>query len=167
MSEKELRIINATAPIRICDLGGWTDTWFAGRGTVLNMGVYPYAEAQIFVRKTPGGRNREIVIHAENFGDRYAMPLPIEYEKHPLLEACLDIMNVPEDVDLEVNLYSHAPPGGSTGTSAAISVALLGALDLLTPGRMTPHEIAALAHRVETEKLGLQCGIQDQLCSGF
>jgi len=167
MSEKELRIINATAPIRICDLGGWTDTWFAGRGTVLNMGVYPYAEAQIFVRKTPGGRNREIVIHAENFGDRYAMPLPIEYEKHPLLEACLDIMNVPEDVDLEVNLYSHAPPGGSTGTSAAISVALLGALDLLTPGRMTPHEIAALAHRVETEKLGLQCGIQDQLCSAY
>jgi D-glycero-alpha-D-manno-heptose-7-phosphate kinase len=42
---------------------------------------------------------------------------------------------------------------------------LLGALDLLTPGRRTPHEIARLAHRVETEKLGLQCGIQDQICS--
>ena len=38
------RIINATAPIRICDLGGWSDTWFAGRGTVLNIGVYPYAK---------------------------------------------------------------------------------------------------------------------------
>lgn len=161
------RIINATAPIRICDLGGWTDTWFAGRGAVLNIGVYPYAEVQIFVHKVRGGKNREIVIHAENFGERYAVPLPIEYEKHPLLEACLDIMEVPEDIDLEVNLYSQAPPGGSTGTSAAISVALLGALDLLTPGRMTPHEIAAMAHRVETEKLGLQCGIQDQLCSAY
>jgi D-glycero-alpha-D-manno-heptose-7-phosphate kinase len=64
-----------------------------------------------------------------------------------------------------VNLYSAAPAGCSTGTSAAVSVALLGALDLLRPGQRTPHEIAALAHRVETEKLGLQCGIQDQLCS--
>jgi len=26
---KRLRIVNAIAPIRICDLGGWTDTWFA------------------------------------------------------------------------------------------------------------------------------------------
>lgn len=167
MSTPPFRIINATAPIRICDLGGWTDTWFAERGTVLNIGVYPYAEAQLFVKKIAPGKARELVIHAENFGERYAVPLPIEYEKHPLLEACLDVMEVPEDMDLEVNLYSNAPPGGSTGTSAAISVALLGALDLLTPGRMTPHEIAALAQRVETEKLGLQCGIQDQLCSAY
>ena len=166
MTNAPERIINATAPIRVCDLGGWTDTWFAGRGTVLNIGVYPYAESQIFVRNARG-RAREIIINAENFGQRYAVPMPIEYEKHPLLEACLDIMEVPDDVDLEVNLYSHAPPGGSTGTSAAISVALLGALDLLTPGRLTPHEIAALAQRVETEKLGLQCGIQDQICSAY
>lgn len=162
------RIINATAPIRICDLGGWTDTWFAERGTVLNIGVYPYAEVQLFARKKDVSGKPSIVIHAENFKERYSVPLPIEYEKHPLLEACLDIMQIPEDLDLEVNLYSHAPPGGSTGTSAAISVALLGALDLLTPGgRMTPHEIASLAQRVETEKLGLQCGIQDQLCSAY
>ena len=44
-----------------------------------------------------------------------------------------------------------------------MSVALVGALDVLTPGRLTPHEVAAAAHRVETEMLGQQCGIQDQL----
>lgn len=161
------RIINATAPVRVCDLGGWTDTWFAERGTVLNIGVYPFAEVQLFVRGSGAAGERSIVMHAENFGERYAVPLPIEYEKHPLLEACLDIMELPTDLSFEVNLYSNAPPGGSVGTSAAISVALLGALDLLTPGRMTPHEIAAMAQRVETEKLGLQCGIQDQLCSAY
>lgn len=167
MNSPSCRIINATAPIRICDLGGWTDTWFAERGSVLNIGVYPYAEVQLFARQDATSNERSIVVNAENFGDRYAVPLPIEYEKHPLLEACLDIMELPENLALEVNLYSCAPPGGSTGTSAAISVALLGALDLLTPGRMTPHEIAAMAQRVETEKLGLQCGIQDQLCSAY
>jgi D-glycero-alpha-D-manno-heptose-7-phosphate kinase len=59
------------------------------------------------------------------------------------------------------------PAGASTGTSAAVSVGLIGALDALTPGRMTPHEVAYAAHRVETERLGLQSGIQDQLCSAF
>jgi len=76
-------------------------------------------------------------------------------------------MDIPESLSFEINLYSAAPAGASTGTSAAVSVALLGALDLLSPGRRTPHEIAALAHRVETEQLGLQCGIQDQLCSAY
>ncbi|HNT87004.1 MAG TPA: GHMP kinase, partial [Candidatus Hydrogenedentes bacterium] len=164
----QTRIINAMAPIRICDLGGWTDTWFAGTGAVFNIGVYPYAEVQIYARETPPGQDREIAIHAENFGDRYVLdPGPIEYDRHPLLEACIDIMEIPENLSFEINLYSSAPAGCSTGTSAAVSVALLGALDLLSAGRMTPHEIAATAHRVETEKLGLQCGIQDQICSAY
>jgi len=32
---------------------------------------------------------------------------------------------------------------------------------------MTPHEIAYAAHRVETEMLNLQSGIQDQLCAAY
>ena len=40
-------------------------------------------------------------------------------------------------------------------------------LDRLTPGRMTAHEIAYAAHHVEMDMLGLQCGIQDQLCSAY
>lgn len=162
------RIINAMAPIRVCDLGGWTDTWFAGTGAVLNIGVYPYAEVQIHVSETPAHTPRGIEIHAENFGDRYVIaPGPIEYDRHPLLEACIDIMELPDNLSFNVHLYSNAPAGCSTGTSAAVSVALLGALDLLTPGRRTPHEIARLAHQVETKKLGLQCGIQDQLCAAY
>jgi len=162
------RIINATAPIRVCDLGGWTDTWFAETGAVFNIGVYPYAEVQIYVSETPADAPRGIAVHAENFGDRYVIdPGPIEYDRHPLLEACIDIMELPPSLSFEVNLYSSAPAGCSTGTSASVSVALLAALDLLTPGRLTPHEIAALAHRVETEKLELQCGIQDQICAAY
>lgn len=162
------RIVHATAPIRVCDLGGWTDTWFAEQGAVLNMGVYPYAEVEIAVTGTAPGKERKIVIHAANFGDRYVIEgWPKEYDKHPLLEACIDIMELPRDLSFEVNLFSHAPAGCSTGTSASVSVALLAALDMLTPGRLTPHEIARLAHRVETEKLELQCGIQDQLAAAY
>jgi D-glycero-alpha-D-manno-heptose-7-phosphate kinase len=66
-----------------------------------------------------------------------------------------------------VNIYSEAPAGASTGTSAAVSVALIGGLDSLTAGRLTPHEVALAAQKIETELLGQQCGIQDQLCSAY
>ncbi|HEO70559.1 MAG TPA: GHMP kinase [Candidatus Hydrogenedentes bacterium] len=164
----ERRIINAVAPIRICDLGGWTDTWFAERGAVMNFGVYPYAEVQIYVSERQGDGRGRISIHVENFGERYTLEQgAIEYDRHPLIEAAIDIMELPEHLSFDINLYSEAPAGCSTGTSASVTVALLGALDLLTPGRHTPHEIASLAHRVETEKLGLQCGIQDQLAAAY
>ena len=32
---------------------------------------------------------------------------------------------------------------------------------------MTPYEVAQTAQKIETEMLGQQCGIQDQLCSAF
>jgi D-glycero-alpha-D-manno-heptose-7-phosphate kinase len=155
------------APIRICDLGGWTDTWFAGTGAVLNVGVYPYAGVQILVSELQADRPR-IIIHAENYGDRYEFVRgDMEYDRHPLLEAAIDIVGLPQTLCFEVNLYCPAPAGCSTGTSAAITVALLGALDQLTLSRRTPYEIATLAHRVETELLRLQSGIQDQLCSAY
>lgn len=165
---KRLRVINAMAPIRVCDLGGWTDTWFADQGAVLNIGVYPYAEVQVFVTED-GHRDRpRIRICAENFGETYeVVPGKIEYERHPMLEASINIMKLPYNLSFDVNLFCAAPAGASTGTSAATNVALLGALDLLTPGHRTTHEIANLAHRVETEELGLQCGIQDQLCAAY
>jgi D-glycero-alpha-D-manno-heptose-7-phosphate kinase len=48
-----------------------------------------------------------------------------------------------------------------------VTVALIGALDALTPGHITSHEVAAAAQAVETQDLGLQCGIQDQLCAAY
>jgi D-glycero-alpha-D-manno-heptose-7-phosphate kinase len=76
-------------------------------------------------------------------------------------------MMPPDAYALEITIHSEMPAGASTGTSAAVTVALLGALDALTPGRMTPREVAYRAHRVETERLKLQSGIQDQLCAAY
>ena len=99
------RVINAMAPIRVCGLGGWTDTWFADTGAVFNIGVYPYAEVQIYVRETQSDTPR-IVIHAENYDVRYAIdPHKIAYDRHPLLEASVDIMDLPDNLSFEINLY--------------------------------------------------------------
>ncbi|MBL7200395.1 MAG: GHMP kinase [Anaerolineae bacterium] len=162
-----LRVINSVAPIRICDNGGWTDTWFAVHGKVFNIGVYPYVEVQIEVFPRQAQEDR-IVLHAENYGERYAVRPEIPgWDRHPLLEAAIEYMHIPEEVALQISIYSEAPAGCSTGTSAAVSVALIGALDSLTPGRLTPHEVADAAHKVETDLLKLQSGIQDQLCSAY
>jgi len=162
-------VINSAAPIRICDNGGWTDTWFAGHGQVFNMAVCPLAEVQIQV--FPRARRPEserAIIHAENFGDRYAPALGGSgWDRHPLLEATIQLMGIPDDVALEVSIFSQAPSGASTGTSAAVTVALIGALDRLTPGQLAPHEVAYLAHSIEVDTLKQQSGIQDQLCAAY
>ncbi len=166
---KPLRIINSAAPIRICDNGGWTDTWFAGHGRIFNIGVYPIVEVQLEVFRRDEVERR-IVINAENFGERYALGCGCgkgEWDRHPLLEATIERMSIPDDYAFEVTIFSEAPSGAGTGTSAAVTVALVGALDCLTPGRLSLHEVAYTAHAVETEMLGLQSGIQDQLCSTF
>lgn len=167
--DRPLRIINSVAPIRVCDNGGWTDTWFAGHGCIFNIGVYPYVDVQIEVYPREAMAHR-VILHAENYGHRYAVsPHSERHEwiQHPLLEAAIDYVGVPPELAVQISIYSEAPAGCSTGTSAAVSVALLGALDQLTPGRLTPLEIAYAAHRIETEMLGQQSGVQDQLCSAF
>lgn len=163
--EQTVRLINSVAPARICDLGGWTDTWFAGYGKVLNIGVLPGAEVQLQVYAGHERRDR-LVINAEDFGQRYARdPGKPAWDYHPLLEAAIQFAGVPDDVAIEVSVHSDVPAGASTGTSAAIVVALLGALDWLNSRRRRTRSVARAAHRVETDILHQQSGIQDQLCS--
>ncbi len=165
--DNPLKIINSVAPIRICDNGGWTDTWFAKYGKIFNIGVYPYAEVQIEVYPYRG-QDERIVIYAENFGERYVVrPENLGWDRHPLLEAAIERMKVPDDYTFQVTIFSEAPSGASTGTSAAVTVALVGALDYLAPGRLTPHEVAYTAQSIEVDGLKQQCGIQDQLCSAY
>jgi D-glycero-alpha-D-manno-heptose-7-phosphate kinase len=162
------RIVRASAPTRICDNGGWTDTWFAEFGQVFSIAIEPRVHVEVTVWPDDGSRPR-VVIDARVFGDRYE-PTGIDqrlWGKHPLLEAAIGETGVPDGLAIEVTIDSDAPFGASTGTSAATCVALIGALDALTPGRSSEHDVARAAWRVETEVLGQQSGIQDQLAAAF
>ena len=59
------------------------------------------------------------------------------------------------------------PAGCGTGTSAAVAVALLGALAAARAEELSPRDVAYAAHRLEVEVLGAESGIQDQLSSAF
>ncbi|MDZ4800427.1 MAG: hypothetical protein SGI92_19895 [Bryobacteraceae bacterium] len=159
-------IIHSVAPIRICDLGGWTDTWFARYGQVLNIAVYPAVEVQVQVWPRDDGSRPRITIHADNYGESWCPPAGKEgFGRHALVEASVAYAHVPDDVGVEISIFSECPGGCSTGTSAAVGVALLAALDRLTPGRKSAQAIAAAAQRVETELLRQQSGIQDQIAA--
>lgn len=162
-----IRIVNAVAPTRICDVGGWTDTHFARYGSVFNIAIYPYVEVQVAASPRRGDEER-LTISAENYGVSWSPdPESAEFGKHPLLEAAVRVMELPAETALRINIFSYAPPGASMGTSAAVSVALVGALDALTRGCLAPHQVAQLAHSIETKELGLECGVQDQLASAY
>lgn len=154
--------------MRANDIGGWTDTWFAGRGRVLNLAVAPCVEVRVEVFGNPGSEPGRVRIRALNLGETFSFvpeePGPAS-GPHALLRHAIGVFPIPEDIRLEITLSSPVPPGFATGTSASVCVALLGALDRLTGGGRTPDEIAVLAHRVETEKLGRQSGIQDQIAA--
>ncbi len=166
---RPVRIVHARAPLRINDIGGWTDTWFARWGRVLNLAVRPPVEVQVKVVRNERTKSApRVLVHAENYGQSFrvnpARPSP---SLHPLLQMAIQSVPLPGELSLEVRLHSPVPAGISTGTSASVCVALLGALDFLRGGRLGPAGLAALAHSVETDKLGRQSGIQDQISAAY
>jgi len=62
---------------------------------------------------------------------------------------------------------SDAPPGSGLGSSAALGVATMGALGRYLQLSQLPYEIARESQALEVEELGLECGVQDQLCSAY
>jgi D-glycero-alpha-D-manno-heptose-7-phosphate kinase len=128
MSRTLRKVPIATAPVRVCDAGGWTDTWFAGTGVVCNLAVRPGVRVEV----TPAD----------------GIDVPNDLVRAAVEEA--------RATDVRVRVTSGVPAGSSLGTSAAVAVAVLAALGV--PRR----ELASRAHRVETERLGLQSGVQDQ-----
>lgn len=157
-------VIRASAPLRICDNGGWTDTWFGGPGRVFNVAVRPGVE--VTIRKISGPE--AVVLDVRDFGERYpVVPGRPRAARHPLLEAAVDSLPPPPGLRVELSVHSAVPAGSGTGTSAAVAVAVLGGLSVLRSGQMSKYEIAAAAHRLEVDVLGGESGVQDQLCSAF
>lgn len=157
-------VIRASAPVRICDIGGWTDTWFGGPGRVLNLAVQPGVEVTVRAER---GRGR-VQLEVPAFGDRYEVrPGVARSPRHALIEAAIDAIPLPDRIDLELSIRSAVPAGSGCGTSAAVAVAMLGALSAVTRAERDPYDIARAAHALEVGVLGGESGVQDQLSSVF
>ena len=145
-------------PVRGCDVGGWTDTWFAGTGRVCSLALGP-----------------GVTVMAERAATRTTFELPDTGERfdagraparHRLLVEALAEADVAAGVHLRVQVRASVPPATSLGTSAAVCVGVIAAVDVELRGAVRPAaELAAAAHRVEVVRLGRQSGVQDQLAA--
>ncbi len=158
--------VKVQAPVRVLDAGGWTDTWFAGRGTVCHLAVEPGAEVLADQRPLEGTGVATVQLHLPSFDDHYGYHVDEPPGRHPMLEAALRRW-APTDCELDVTLTSPVPPGSGLGTSAAVLVALIAALRAL--GGLAPdaQRLAEAAHEVETVDLARQSGVQDQIAAAF
>lgn len=157
------KIIFSRAPVRICDIGGWTDTWFYNTGAVFNIAVDLYS----YVRIIENGTN-QINIISENLNQSTIIKNinKIEYDGNlDLLKAAVKRMEI--DCGLDIFVRSDAPPGSGIGSSASIAVALIAALGYYSNVNLKKNEIAKLAHKLEIEELNLESGVQDQYAAAY
>ncbi|MFX1315488.1 MAG: hypothetical protein ACFE9T_06455 [Promethearchaeota archaeon] len=156
-------IIFSRAPVRICDIGGWTDTWFYPKGAVLNFSICLYSYVRIirnrFNKINIISEDLQLTTKIEDFQKIY-------YDGNlDLLKAAVKRMGIQRGVDIFVR--SDAPPGCGTGTSASIAVALIAALARFLNKNYNPNIIATLAHKLEIEELKLESGVQDQYAAAY
>ena len=154
--------VTVSAPVRTADVGGWTDTWFAVRGTVTNVAVEPGVEVTVGAIDLPADHARILV---DESGSEAVVDLrnPMA-AADPFLAMAVAAATPARPVD--VRLRCFVPPGSGLGTSAAVSVAIIGAVWALDGRFFDPAALASAAHGVETS-LGLQSGVQDQLAAAF
>jgi D-glycero-alpha-D-manno-heptose-7-phosphate kinase len=146
-------------PVRVCDVGGWTDTWFAGHGRVCSLAAGP--GVSVDARAEPGeGR---LTFELADYGVRFAVEdAPTEHE---LLAAAAREAGAAPRLDITLRVSSAVPPGSSLGTSAAVCVGVVAALDAARGVVRGPAELAAAAHRAEAGGQGRESGVQDQVAS--
>lgn len=140
--------------------GGWTDVPpFSSEvgGAVLNVAITRYVQVSVQRR---ADRNVRLI------SSDYQHTLEGEPETTLAYNGDLDLLKAAvravgiHHVDLTVS--SDTPPGGGLGSSGAVGVALLGALNALQPAPWPRHELADRAFRMETEDVGIPGGRQDQ-----
>ncbi len=151
------------APVRICDIGGWTDTWYCPDGAVFNICVDLFS----YVRIVPSS-GKKITIISENLNLQTIIDdlNNIQYDGTlDLLKSAVKRMGIKKGLNIYVR--TEAPPGCGTGTSASVAVALIAALAKISDKNLKPEEIASLAHKLEVEELELESGVQDQYAASL
>lgn len=171
--KKQVQLL-VKAPVRICDIGGWLDTWFSAHGKVFNITVWSkifgsieneYSGITTFANvKVARGKKGTFKLDAPDVNCKYIFSTDYnDWDKSDLLQAALSSIGLPEGVNAKLAISSNViPRGSSVGSSAAVSVGLVVMLEKIKRGEIDPGWIARKTHEIETEIMRIQCGVQDQ-----
>lgn len=160
-------IINARTPIRIDFGGGPTDVWpfpLTEKGVIVNAAIRLYAYVRLKRRK-----DKLIIIKSYDYNnvEKFSLQNKIII-KDPLrlIKACVYYLGINHGLEIETKV--DVPSGSGLGSSAALTISLLGAMyaDL---GKQVPDglKLAKDAIFVENELLHNINGGQDQYASAL
>jgi D-glycero-alpha-D-manno-heptose-7-phosphate kinase len=164
-------MMRSRAPVRVDFAGGWTDVARFAQdepGAVVNAAISIYSYASTRRHETDEERARGIQIYSADFNTyiEAADIRRLEYDGNAdLVKAAIRHLGV--DESFFITTRSDAPPGSGLGTSAAMGVALIGALSGLAGRAFLPAEIAEMASEIERAELGILGGKQDQYASAI
>lgn len=162
------------APVRVCDIGGWVDTWFAAHGKTFNITVWSrifgsldenYSGITTFANIKKAARKKGVIkLDAPDIKRKYTFSSDhSDWDKSDLLQAALLAVGLPQGIDAKLAISSNViPRGSSVGSSAAVSVSLVAMLETIKREEIDSNWIARKTHEIETEIMGIQCGVQDQ-----
>ena len=162
--EPSTRTFRASAPVRLDFAGGWSDVApFAleERGTVVNAAIDLRAEAEV----RTGGDG--FLLHSDDLKDslRLAGPEALAADgRLDLLKAALRRSGLGA---AELRTRCEAPAGSGLGSSGALDVALVAALDAARGIRRTPLDLAEEAFALESVEAALPGGRQDQYAAAL
>ena len=159
------RWFRASAPVRLDFAGGWTDVApFAvrERGVVVNAAIELRAHAEV----RPGGEgflleagdlDRQTEVHGGTWTDAQS-------DDFALQKAALRRSGIPACV---LRTRSEVPSGSGLGSSGALGVALVAALDAARKLTRSPAEQAEAAFQLEAVDAALPGGRQDQYAAAL
>ena len=159
------RVFHASAPVRLDFAGGWTDVApFAAieRGVVVNAAIDLRAHAEV----EPGGSgyrleadelDRRTEVHGGNWTEEQTADFALQ-------KAALQRSGMTAAV---LRTRSDVPPGSGLGSSGALGVALVAALDAAAGARRNPAELAEAAFQLEAVDAALPGGKQDQYAAAL
>jgi D-glycero-alpha-D-manno-heptose-7-phosphate kinase len=157
-------VFHASAPVRLDFAGGWTDVApFATleRGVVVNAAIELRAEVEF----RPGGEG--FLLHSDDLGDTLTLDGPGALASNgrlDLLKAALRRAGVGAG---ELRTRGGAPAGSGLGSSGALDVALVAALDAARGIRRSPTDLAEEAFQLESVEAALPGGKQDQYAAAL
>lgn len=159
--------IRSRAPVRVDLAGGWTDVAEFAQprpGAVVNVAINLWT--YVTLRTCPVEEG--IKIFSADF-DQFISARDIkalEYDGNmDLVKAAVEMLNIRAGVSIQTR--SDAPPGSGLGTSAAMGVALIGALGHLRGRTFLDFEVAELASHIERHQLSIKGGKQDHYASAI
>ncbi|KKP88772.1 MAG: GHMP kinase, partial [Berkelbacteria bacterium GW2011_GWA2_35_9] len=181
---REVKIYREIYPLRILDLGGWTDTWFSKYGNVCNISVLtrlfgsssgPFRGIDIIISQKQSMLSK-IVINAMDLN--FDLTISLEelrkdvFDHQNLLASTLSQVwtGSLSHFETEILIMSPVEPGASMGTSATVSGGLLDLLEKMRykeKDKVDKKFIVKKAFSVEKTVMRRQTGTQDYFSAVF